>query len=83
MYAEIDFRTCRSYGYYQVLHEAIFACSGDENCEKVLTDQDHPFFGLCSWNSTEHLKKPNEYYKSIIYKKLGKYGSRYQIKFLL
>ena len=78
MYAKIAHKICKNYyGIYRTLDEAMFACSGDKNCEKVqhLRCTSHTF-SLCSWNSTE----PRSISGSCIYKKLGKYGNRFPIK---
>ena len=61
---------------YQTLEEATFACSGDENCEKV---QSYKFFSLCSWTSTDtRWKWEDGLGESFIYKKIGKYGNNFQ-----
>ena len=81
MYAKFGDRYCKNYyGIYRTLDEATFACSGDENCEKVYhVDCTGHVFYLCSWNSTE----PRSSKRSCIYKKLGKYGNRFPIKSIL
>ena len=80
MYAKIAQTYCEDlYGIYRTLDEATFACSGDENCEKVQHREcTGPDFYLCPWNSTV-LRGTSD----CTYEKLGKYGNRFPIKSIL
>ena len=72
MFAKFALKYCgTTYGSYNTLEEASFACANDENCEKIYDqacDGKAPYL-LCAWNSTEYTST-----WSCLYKKTGKYG---------
>jgi len=72
MFAKINHVRCalHKYDFYSTLNDAIFACAGDERCEKVEPRNcEDNYYTLCPGNSTEVRSL-----FSCIYKKLGKYG---------
>ena len=73
MFAESDLKFCdTTYGSYDTLDEASFACASDEKCEKIYDRScDGAPYNLCEWNTTEYTSS-----SSCLYKKPGKYGNK-------